>query len=63
MFVHNWLTASECFWVHFENVGVNFAQSIPNNVFQVLNNSFVSLTKINSLPPADRLGKSDIELS
>jgi len=56
-FVHPWFESKDCNWVSFQNIGLNFCTGLPDNVFQVLNNSIVSLSQVNVLPTADKNGK------
>lgn len=57
LYFQPWLNSEECSWIGFGDIAINFIFGQPENDFQVLNNSVVSLTTINVLPLASKNGK------
>lgn len=56
MFIQNWMNLAEVNWVGFANIALNFSDGKPSNIFHVLNNSMVSLSRVNVLPQPDEHG-------
>lgn len=56
IYIQPWLDSSDVNWVTFHNIGLNFCAGLPSNIFQVLNNSIVSLSQVNVLPAPDKNG-------
>jgi len=56
MWINQWMEENQCITIEYKYIGINFHNSIPQNIFQVLNNCVISLGRVSHLPRIDRDG-------
>ena len=56
MWINQWMEENQCITIEYKYIGINFHNSIPQNIFQVLNNCVISLGRVDHLPRIDRDG-------
>ena len=56
MWINQWMEENQCITIEYKYIGINFHNSIPQNIFQVLNNCVISLGRVDHLPRMDRDG-------